>query len=115
MVSGYRPPDRDDDREADVLGTYLEDVRDRLDGERFEVLVRAVRTTCALLEEGDRSVLEVPGDHGLAPDLQREYLSLMAVMITGHLDHHLIEVAAPDGGKGWAVVENTVDLTGREP
>ncbi|MFB0631919.1 hypothetical protein [Streptomyces sp. AB3(2024)] len=57
----------------------------------------------------------MPGDRGLAPGLQREYLSLMAVMITGHLDHHLIEVVAPDGGTGRAVVENTVDLTGREP
>lgn len=36
---GCRPPDpHDDDREADALGTYLEGLRDRLDGERSEVL-----------------------------------------------------------------------------
>ncbi|WP_371680081.1 hypothetical protein [Streptomyces sp. NBC_01276] len=112
---GYRPPDPDDDRGADVPGTCLDGLRDRLDGERFEVLVRTVRSACALPEQGDRTVLEVPGDRGLAPNLQREYPSLMAAMITGHLDHHLIEVVAPGGGKGRAVVENTVDLTGREP
>ncbi|MFE3763160.1 hypothetical protein ACFXPI_15505 [Streptomyces sp. NPDC059104] len=112
---GYRPPDPDDDREADVPGTYPQDLRNRLDGERFEVLVRTVRSTCALPEEGDRTVPEVPGDHGLAPGLRREYPSPVAVVITGHLDHHLTAVVAPDGGEGRAVVENTVDLTGREP
>ncbi|MEV0416327.1 hypothetical protein AB0I68_37705 [Streptomyces sp. NPDC050448] len=99
--------DAGDGRDDDVLGPYLEVLRARLNGERFEVLIRAVQTTCALLADGREAVLEVPGDGQLAPDLQREYLSLMAVMITGHLDHRLVELAAPDGGKGWAVVDNT--------
>ncbi|MFE2547931.1 hypothetical protein ACFXGI_05200 [Streptomyces sp. NPDC059355] len=99
--------DSGDGQEADVLGSYLEVLRARLTGERFEVLIRAVQTTCALLAEGREAVLEVPGETDLVPDLQCEYLSLMAVMITGHLDHRLVELSAPDGGKGWAVVDNT--------
>ncbi|MEV6582698.1 hypothetical protein AB0M92_31565 [Streptomyces sp. NPDC051582] len=102
-----RAADSGDGQEADVLGSYLEVLRARLTGERFEALIRAVQTTCALLADGREAVLEVPGDADLAPDLQCEYLSLMAVMITGHLDHRLVELAAPDGGKGWAVVDNT--------
>ncbi|MFK0218421.1 hypothetical protein ACIQWN_09500 [Streptomyces vinaceus] len=105
--------DSGEGQEADVLGSYLEVLRARLTGERFEVLIRAVQTTCALLADGREAVLEVPGDADLAPDLQGEYLSLMAVMITGHLDHRLVELAAPDGGKGWAVVDNT--RAGQEP
>ncbi|MFJ3172216.1 hypothetical protein ACIPJK_15705 [Streptomyces roseus] len=103
----HRAADAGDGQEADVLGSYLEVLRARLTGERFEVLIRAVQTTCALLADGREAVLEVPGDADLAPDLQCEYLSLMAVMITGHLDHRLVELAGPDGGKGWAVVDNT--------
>ncbi|MFE2145501.1 hypothetical protein ACFXA3_27835 [Streptomyces sp. NPDC059456] len=103
----HHAADPDDGQEADVLGHYLEVLRARLSGERFELLIRAVQTTCALLAEGREAVLEVPGGPDLAPDLQREYLSLMAVMITGHLDHRLVELAAPDGGTGWAVVDNT--------
>ncbi|MFD5512594.1 hypothetical protein ACFWIB_33185 [Streptomyces sp. NPDC127051] len=103
----HHAADSGDGEEADVLGPYLEHLRGRLSGERFEVLIRAVQTTCALLADGRDAVLEVPGDTDLAPDLQCEYLSLMAVMITGHLDHRLVELAAPDGGKGWAVVDNT--------
>ncbi|MFG2982200.1 hypothetical protein ACGFYQ_13225 [Streptomyces sp. NPDC048258] len=103
-----------DDCEADVLGPYLEVLRARLNGERFEALIRAVQITCALLGDGHQAVLEVPGEGELAPDLQREYLSLMAVMITGHLDHRLVELAAPDGARGWAVVENTHPHQARE-
>ncbi|MFI6005962.1 hypothetical protein ACIA98_37195 [Streptomyces sp. NPDC051366] len=103
----HHAADPGDGQEDDVLGPYLEVLRARLNRERFEVLIRAVQTTCALLADGREAVLEVPGDTDLAPDLQREYLSLMAVMITGHLDHRLVELAAPDGGKGWAVVDNT--------
>ncbi|MFF1339448.1 hypothetical protein ACFVYT_16315 [Streptomyces sp. NPDC058290] len=103
----HHAADPGDGQEDDVLGPYLEVLRARLNGERFEVLIRAVQATCALLADGREAVLEVPGDADLAPDLQREYLSLMAVMITGHLDHRLVELAAPDGGKGWAVVDNT--------
>ncbi|MFD7624856.1 hypothetical protein ACFV7Q_02215 [Streptomyces sp. NPDC059851] len=104
-----RPAEPDDGGpEAEVLGSYLEGVRARLSGERFEVLIRAVQTTCALLGEGPhRAVFEVPGGGELAPDLQREYVSLLAVMITGRLDHHLVQLAAPQGDKGWAVIENT--------
>ncbi|MER6775728.1 MULTISPECIES: hypothetical protein [unclassified Streptomyces] len=103
----HHAADSGDGQEADVLGPYLEVLRARLTGERFEVLIRAVQTTCALLADGREAVLEVPGEPDLGPDLQCEYLSLMAVMITGHLDHRLVELAAPDGGKGWAVVDNT--------
>ncbi|WP_030293790.1 hypothetical protein [Streptomyces katrae] len=103
----HHAADPGDGQEDDVLGPYLEVLRARLNGERFEVLIRAVQATCALLADGREAVLEVPGETDLAPDLQREYLSLMAVMITGHLDHRLVELAAPDGGKGWAVVDNT--------
>ncbi|MER5873049.1 hypothetical protein [Streptomyces sp. NPDC002044] len=102
------PADPGDAEENDVLGAYLEVLRARLSGERFALLIRAVETTCRLLGDGHQAVLELPGDGELAPELQREYLSLMAVMITGHLDHRLVEVTSPDGGKGWAVVDNAV-------
>ncbi|MET9854548.1 hypothetical protein ABZY57_16575 [Streptomyces sp. NPDC006450] len=97
-------------QEADVLGSHLEFLRTRLGGEQFEALVRAVQTTCRLLAEEQQVLLGGPqeGDltPDLTPDLRGEYLSLMAVMITGHLDHHLVEFRTLDGGKGWAVVEN---------
>ncbi|MCX4776112.1 hypothetical protein [Streptomyces sp. NBC_01264] len=93
-------------QEADVLGSHLEFLRARLGGERFETLVRAVQSACTLLAGEQQVLLGGPQEGELAPDLRGEYLSLMAVMITGHLDHHVVEFRTLDGGKGWAVVEN---------
>lgn len=101
-------------QEADALGSHLEFLRSRLSGEQFEALVRAVQTTCTLLAEEQPVLLGGPQDGELTPDLRGEYLSLMAVMITGHLDHHLVEFRTFDGGKGWAVVEN-VHTRNRQP
>lgn len=95
-----------DGQEAAVLGSHLEFLRTRLGGEQFEALVRAVQATCTLLAEEQQVLLGGPQGGELTPDLRGEYLSLMAVMITGHLDHHLVEFRTYDGGKGWAVVEN---------
>ncbi|MFB6521216.1 hypothetical protein [Streptomyces sp. NPDC056401] len=94
------------DQEADVLGSHLEFLRTRLGGEQFEALVRAVQSACALLAEEQQVLLGGPQEDELTPDLRGEYLSLMAVMITGHLDHHLVEFRTFEGGTGWAVVEN---------
>ncbi|MCY0928860.1 hypothetical protein OTB20_22140 [Streptomyces sp. H27-H1] len=106
--SGRRadPGEAGEGQEADVLGSYLEFSRIRLGAERFETLVRAVQTTCALLAEGHQVLLGEPAEDGLTGGLRGDYLSLMAVMITGHLDHHLVELETSYGGKGWAVVEN---------
>lgn len=107
------PGEPGDGSEADVLGSYLECLRVRLGGERFETLVRAVQTTCALLAEEHQVLLGGPREGELTADLRGDYLSLLAVMITGHLDHHLVELETSDGGKGWAVVENARIRSGR--
>lgn len=112
--SGRRadPGEAGDGQEADTLGSYLEFLRVRLGAERFETLVRAVRTTCALLAEDHQVLLGETTQDELTGDLRGEYLSLMAVMITGHLDHHLVELETSGGGKGWAVVENVRTRSG---
>ncbi|GGS82013.1 MULTISPECIES: hypothetical protein [Streptomyces] len=96
-----------DGPEGDVLGSYLVDLRARLGGARFEALIRTVQATCALLADSPRPVLEVPGGSGLPPDLRREYVALLAVMITGRADHRLVRLDAADGDAGWAVVDAT--------
>ncbi|MFJ7263529.1 hypothetical protein ACIQV2_25575 [Streptomyces globosus] len=90
---------------GDVLGSYLQDLQGRLGGARFEALIRAVQATCSLLDAGPRPLLEVPAGSGLPPDLRREYVALLAVMITGRADHRLVELGTPDGEKGWAALD----------
>ncbi|MFF8265580.1 hypothetical protein [Streptomyces virginiae] len=94
-----------DGDEFDVLGVYLETLRAQMSSQQFRSLVRVVQATCGLLSEGRSAPLAVPGDGLLSGDLRREYLTVLAVMITGRMDHRLVEVPGPDGKSGWVVLE----------
>ncbi|WCD83710.1 hypothetical protein KPP03845_100029 [Streptomyces xanthophaeus] len=95
----------------DLLDTYLTGLRDRLGARGFEAVVRAADATCVLLAEGHHAVLAGPDgrdgrvDAGFDADLQREYLTLLAVLITGRTDHRVVRLPGLDGLPGWAVLE----------
>ncbi|THA47093.1 hypothetical protein [Streptomyces sp. A1136] len=95
---------------ADLLGTYLEGLRARIGARGFEAVIRAADATCVLLADGHPAVLAGPDGEadGFGSDLQREYLALLAVLITGRSDHRLVRLPCVDGLPGWAVVEDHV-------
>lgn len=99
--------DHGDSDGVDVLGLYLEMARARLTPARFEAVVRAAQATCGLLAQGHEALVAAPEEEGFTVELQREYLGLLAVMITGSLDHRVVEVPGPAGGTGLAVVQPT--------
>ncbi|MGW7099687.1 hypothetical protein [Streptomyces sp. NPDC054838] len=90
-----------------LLGTYLEGLRARIGARGFEAVIRAADATCALLAGGHPALLAGPDGEadGFGSDLQREYLALLAVLITGRCDHRLVRLPGVDGLPGWAVVE----------
>ncbi|MEU9030672.1 hypothetical protein AB0D46_24745 [Streptomyces sp. NPDC048383] len=90
----------------DLLDLYLREARIRLGPAGFEAVVRAAEATCVLLAGGQPATLAGPDDDGFGPRLQREYLALLAVLITGRTDHHVVPLATPGGTPGWAVVED---------
>ncbi|MEU7062864.1 hypothetical protein ACIGQE_28160 [Streptomyces sp. NPDC053429] len=96
---------RDDADGPDALGLYLEMARARLSAARFEAVVRAAQATCGLLAEGHEALVAAPGEEGFSPQMQREYLGLLAVMITGSLDHRVVDLPGPAGVTGLAVIQ----------
>ncbi|MFF5705482.1 GNAT family N-acetyltransferase [Streptomyces sp. NPDC012794] len=98
---------RDEAGGADVLDLYLQMARARLSPARFEAVVRAVQDTCGLLVQGHQALVAMPGEEGFSPEMQREYLALLAVMITGSLDHRVVELPGPDDEPALAVVRTT--------
>ncbi|MFD8954241.1 hypothetical protein ACFV0B_35900 [Streptomyces xanthophaeus] len=99
-------------RGSDVLEAYPETLRARMPPERIRTLVRAVQQTCSLLDGGQGIAAPVQGGGVLPDDLRGEYLLLLAVMITGRLDHCRVEIPVPGRQPGWAVFEAG---TGRSP
>ncbi|MFF5447085.1 hypothetical protein [Streptomyces sp. NPDC012888] len=87
-----------------ALELYLQLLNARLDPDRFTAVIRAAQDTCRLLADGHPALLSTPGE--ALPDavLHGEYLSLLAVMITGRLDHRVVQRPLPDGRMGFAVL-----------
>jgi hypothetical protein len=83
---------------------YLESVKARMDPEDFETLHQAVQEMSRLIAEGDEGVLEAGNRENFAGDVQREFLAVMAIVTTGRMDHHVIDMPGPDGSPGYAVV-----------
>ncbi|RST09019.1 hypothetical protein EF910_02070 [Streptomyces sp. WAC07149] len=69
-------------------------------------MVRAADATCALLADGLPTVLAGPPGEAFGSALQREYLALLAVLITGRTDHHVVRLPDPDGTCGWAILKD---------
>ncbi|MFF4579971.1 hypothetical protein ACFY15_16480 [Streptomyces sp. NPDC001373] len=102
-ASSQGPPGPDG--QGDVLGVYLEALAARCGRTGFEAVVAAARDTCAMLAEGHPAVLAGPDGEAFGPALQREYLALLAVLMTGRCDLEVIAVPTAGGRPGWAVVE----------
>ncbi|MFD6878400.1 MULTISPECIES: hypothetical protein [unclassified Streptomyces] len=92
--------------DTDLLDDYLRAALARLGPANFEAVIRAADATCQLLANGQPAVLAGPDGAAFGPDLQREYLALLAVLITGRTDHPIVPLPSPDGTPGWAVIEH---------
>lgn len=107
-MNGSDLPEGDLPGGEDALDGYLAALAGRCGRAGFEAVVTAARDTCAMLSEGHPALLAGPEGEGFGPALQREYLSLLAVLMTGRTDLEVIAVPAPGGRRGWAVVEPSV-------
>ncbi|MGW0754048.1 hypothetical protein [Streptomyces sp. NPDC002587] len=96
---------RPQDTGGTVLDWYLEDLHKRVGPQCFEVLVRAVQDACRRLSDDGQVCVDVPGEDCWTPTLQHEFLLLLAVLITGRPDHHLIERPRPGPSTCWLVVQ----------
>ncbi|KIF02132.1 hypothetical protein PL81_31705 [Streptomyces sp. RSD-27] len=92
------------DADGDILDAYLAERAVRCERAVFEAVVAATRDTCAMLSEGRAAVLAGPEGSAFGPVLQREYLALPAVLMTGRTDWEVVTVPTA-GGEGWAVVD----------
>ncbi|MFK0238823.1 hypothetical protein [Streptomyces vinaceus] len=66
----------------------------------------AVHRTGGLLSDAPGGTSNVPGTVFLPEERRREYVSPLAVMSAGRMDHRLLGVPVPGRPSGWAVPES---------
>ncbi|MBL3668419.1 hypothetical protein JL475_20970 [Streptomyces sp. M2CJ-2] len=88
----------------DNASLYIETLKARMDPEQYDVLAKAVHKTAHLITEGHQA--GPVGDlSAFTPEVQREYATVLAILLTGRMDHRLVEMPGPDGSPGFAIVE----------
>ncbi|MFD3437188.1 hypothetical protein ACFWU3_06755 [Streptomyces sp. NPDC058685] len=103
MDNDDNAPETPDDG-LDLASLYLESVKARMDPEQFATLEEAVDELAHMLSDGQPGTFEAGGRDSFTPDVQREFLAVMAILTTGRMDHHIVELPGPDGSTGYAVV-----------
>ncbi|MET8538908.1 hypothetical protein ABZV67_46655 [Streptomyces sp. NPDC005065] len=91
------------DRIAKVA-LYLESVKARMPPEQFETLRQAVHEMAHLIADGHEGFLEAGDRKDFTDDVQKELLTVMAIVTTGRMDHQVVDMPGPDGSPGYAVV-----------
>ncbi|MFD5474448.1 hypothetical protein [Streptomyces sp. NPDC127105] len=88
----------------DNVSLYMETLKARMDPDQYDVLAKAVHETAHLIAEGHQA--GPVGDLSeFTPEVQREYATVLAILLTGRMDHRLVEMPGPDGSPGFAIVE----------
>jgi hypothetical protein len=91
------------DRIAKVA-LYLESVKARMPAEEFETLHQAVHEMVHLLTDGREGILETVDRENFTDNIQKEFLTVMAIVMTGRMDHQVVDMPGRDGSPGYAVV-----------
>ncbi|MET9107389.1 hypothetical protein [Streptomyces zhihengii] len=81
---------------------YLESVKARIRPASYEALLRAVHEMAPRFAAGQFGLIHA--GTGFGPQVQREFLAVMAIMTTGRMDHHVIDMPGPGSTTAYAVV-----------
>ncbi|MFE4924740.1 replication-relaxation family protein [Streptomyces sp. NPDC056661] len=86
------------------VALYLESVKGRMPAEEFETLHQAVHEMVHLIADGREGFLETGDRENFTDNIQREFLTVMAIVMTGRMDHQVVDMPGRDGSPGYAVV-----------
>jgi hypothetical protein len=92
------------DSGIDNVSLYMETLKARMDPEQYDVLAKAVHETAHLIAEGHQAG-PVGDASQFTEEVQREYATVLAILLTGRMDHRLVEMPGPVGSPGFAIVE----------
>ncbi|GHA73107.1 hypothetical protein GCM10010345_89910 [Streptomyces canarius] len=95
---------RPDDSRIDNVSLHMEALKARMYPAQYDVLAKAVHETAHLIAEGHQAG-PVGDASQFTDEVQREYATVLAILLTGRMDHRLVEMPGPDGSPGFAIVE----------
>ncbi|MEU3550614.1 MULTISPECIES: hypothetical protein [Streptomyces] len=93
-----------DDRAAKVA-LYMETLQARMDPAQYEALAQTVHETFRLLLEGREGIISGKDSHSFTPEMNREFATVVSMMLTGKMDQQVIEVPGTNGNYGFILMD----------
>lgn len=86
---------------------YLQTLELRMEPEQFRALSDALHGFWSAIDGEGRTSFDLD-ESVFTDEMHREFLVVMAILSTGHLNHRVVEMPGPDGTVGLAVVDADV-------
>lgn len=85
------------DGRAAKAALYMETLQARMDPDQYQALAHAVNEVIQFLVQGREGTIGSEGDAPFTPELNREFATVVNILITGKMDQQIVDVPSSDG------------------
>ncbi|MET8412920.1 hypothetical protein ABZV34_33430 [Streptomyces sp. NPDC005195] len=75
----------------------METLQARMDPDQYKALAQTLHETIHLLMQGREGIIGSEGDTPFTPELNREFATVLNILLTGKMDQQIVDVPASDG------------------
>ncbi|MER6442949.1 hypothetical protein ABT275_42625 [Streptomyces sp. NPDC001185] len=85
------------DGRAAKAALYMETLQARMDPDQYQALAHAVNEVIQFLVQGREGTIGSEGDAPFTPELNREFATVVNILLTGKMDQQIVDVPSSDG------------------
>ncbi|MEU1535929.1 hypothetical protein [Streptomyces fagopyri] len=76
---------------------YMETLQARMDPDQYEALAHALQEAIEFLMQGREGIIGSEDGTPFTPELNREFATVLNILLTGKMDQQLVDVPSSDG------------------
>lgn len=84
---------------------YMETLQARMDPDQYRALAQALHEAFHLLAEGREGTIGSEDDSPFTPEMNREFTTVLTILLTGKMDQQVVEVPGSDGHSGFLLMD----------
>ncbi|MFD9807603.1 hypothetical protein ACFWZZ_10905 [[Kitasatospora] papulosa] len=87
------------------VALYMETLQARMDPDQYGALARALHEAFHLLADGREGTIGSEDDSAFTPEMNREFATVLTILLTGKMDQQIVEVPGSDGHSGFVLMD----------
>ncbi|MER5363418.1 hypothetical protein [Streptomyces sp. NPDC002785] len=94
-----------EDSRAAKVALYMETLQARMDPDQYGALARALHEAFHLLAQGREGTIDSEDDSTFTLEMNREFATVLTMLLTGKMDQQIVEVPGSDGHSGFVLMD----------